>query len=76
MEDYILEHHASWLRLAKGLRLPVEAHDLILVRECTLTGDWATVVWNESSTAAEISFNVGVSTGPNVEMSIWGQWED
>ncbi|KAL5531835.1 hypothetical protein ACEPAF_5398 [Sanghuangporus sanghuang] len=76
IEDYILKHHASWLRLVKNLGLPVETHDLILVRECTLTGDWATVVWNESSTTAEISFNVGVSTGPNVGMSIWGQWED
>lgn len=76
MEDYLLRNYASWVRLAKDLGLPVEAHDLVFVRECTLTGDWATVVWDESSFETEISFRVGLNSGPNAGAAFWGQWQD
>ncbi|KAL5531819.1 hypothetical protein ACEPAF_5382 [Sanghuangporus sanghuang] len=76
MVDYILANYISWLKLVKSQRLPVELHDLVFVRECTLTGDWATTVWDESSFHSEINFNIGIDGGPSLGVSYWGEWED
>ncbi|KAL5483036.1 hypothetical protein ACEPAI_8265 [Sanghuangporus weigelae] len=76
MVDYILVNCMSWLKLVKSQRLPVELHDLVFVRECTLAGDWATTVWDESSFHSEINFNIGIDGGPSLGVSYWGEWED
>lgn len=66
----------SWLKLARELGRPVEMHDLIFVRECILTGDWASVIWDKSSCDSQISFSAGIDGVASVELSYWGQWED
>ena len=76
MEAYLIDNCVSWLRVAKGMGLPVELHDLVFVQECTLTGDWATAVWHESSCGSNIGFNIGTGSGVGLSLSFWGHWED
>ena len=72
----MLENYASWLDYARGQGRRVELQDLLLVRHCTLTGDWATVTWNTSSKDVRVSFVVqapgGLGSGG---LGFWGSWE-
>ncbi|KAI5121737.1 hypothetical protein M0805_009028 [Coniferiporia weirii] len=61
MLKYMLDNHTSWLQLVRDLGRPVEMHDLVFVKECILTGDWATILWNEVSYDAEVSFSINAS---------------
>ena len=75
MEDYMKSHVMSWLRLAQNLGRPVQMHDLIFVKECILTGDWANVSWNSTSCESSVEFTVGLPAMSSVEVSFWGQWQ-
>ncbi|EJD00528.1 uncharacterized protein FOMMEDRAFT_159260 [Fomitiporia mediterranea MF3/22] len=75
MEDYMLSNCFSWLQLAHNLGRPVSLHDLIFVRECILTGDWANISWNNTVCDTDISFEAGVPGVVGTELSFWGQWQ-
>ncbi|KAI5121739.1 hypothetical protein M0805_009029 [Coniferiporia weirii] len=76
MMKYMLDNRYSWLRLARDLGRLVELHDLVFVKECILTGDWANISWNDSSHDAEVSFNINVPGTVGASLSLWGQWEN
>ncbi|KAI5121736.1 hypothetical protein M0805_009027 [Coniferiporia weirii] len=76
MMTYMLDNRFSWLQLARDLGRLVELHDLVFVKECILTGDWANISWNDSSHDAEASFNVNFPGAVGASLSIWGQWEN
>ena len=75
METYHLDNCASWLHVAKSRGRPVELHDLVFIQQCTLTGDWATAVWHESSCNSNIGFKISAGVA-DLSLSFWGQWED
>ena len=75
METYMISHLPSWMQLVRNLGRPVEMHDLVFVRECILTGDWANISWNDSRCDAEVGFDVGFPNVADVGLSFWGQWQ-
>ncbi|KAL5514144.1 hypothetical protein ACEPAG_2905 [Sanghuangporus baumii] len=75
MENYMISHVLSWFQLVQNLGRPVEMHDLVFVRECVLTGDWANISWNSSSCDSDVSFSVGLPGAANIGVSFWGQWQ-
>ncbi|KAL5512442.1 hypothetical protein ACEPAG_3434 [Sanghuangporus baumii] len=75
MESYMKSNVSSWVRLAQTLGRPVQMHDLIFVKECVLTGDWANISWNSTSCESDVGFSVGFPTLASLEVSFWGQWQ-
>ena len=60
LRAYMLSNWQWWFQFAQEKGRPVQLQDLILVRECTLTGDWANVTCDTTTTDMEVSFKVQV----------------
>ncbi|OCB89622.1 hypothetical protein A7U60_g3220 [Sanghuangporus baumii] len=75
MESYMKSNVSSWVRLVRTLGRPVQMHDLIFVKECVLTGDWANISWNSTSCESYVGFSVGLPTLASLGVSFWGQWQ-
>ena len=76
LREYMWENWQSWLQFAKKEGRPVQLQELILVRECTLTGDWANVTWDTKTKDAKVSFTAQVPGVISVGAGIWGTWEE
>ena len=75
MEAYMISNLPSWMQLARDLGQQIELHDFIFVRECILTGDWATISWNSSRCDAQVYFQLGIPDVTNAGLSLWVQWQ-
>jgi hypothetical protein len=55
-EKYIRDHVVSWFNWSRGIGLPVErVEDLVLVYGCTLVTSWAAAVFDDRAADAQVS---------------------